>query len=108
MACHYGHLVLFHLMQDEKTALHVACASGHVELAATLLKHGANVNKEDEVRLLCVHGHGHIYNIEGPEPIVLKKFVPTVMTHCSRTCQFSHYSSKVMKAYKLCLYVQNC
>ena len=63
MACHYGHLIicvaLSHLMQYKHTALHKACASGHVEVAATLLKHGANVNKEDAVILLCVHGqHG--------------------------------------------------
>ena len=66
IVCHYVELTcgmslwtldtLSHLLQDEKTALHVACASGHVELAATLLKHGANVDKQDEVRLLCVHG----------------------------------------------------
>ena len=35
-------------MQSKKTALHTAYASGHVELAATLLKHGV---KEDMVSL---------------------------------------------------------
>ena len=38
-------------MQEKKTALHMACASGHVEVAATLRKHGANVDKEDMVSL---------------------------------------------------------
>ena len=46
MACHYGHLIicvaLSHLMQ-KKTALYMAYESSHVEVAATLLKHGANV-----------------------------------------------------------------
>ena len=55
MACHYGHLIicvaLSHLMQHKETALHKACASGHAEVAATLLKHGANVDKEDMVSL---------------------------------------------------------
>ena len=55
MACHYGHLIicvaLSHLMQNKDTALHKACERGHVEVAATLLKHGANVNKNDMVRL---------------------------------------------------------
>ena len=47
-------------MQDKEIALHKACESGHVEVAATLLKHGA-VN--DLVRLLCVHGqHGVTQN----------------------------------------------
>ena len=67
MACHYGHLIicvaLSHLMQHNETALHMACAEGHVEVAATLLKHGANVDKEDMVRLFCVHGeHGVTQN----------------------------------------------
>ena len=52
MACHYGHLIicvaLSHLMQNKKTALHIACERGHVEVVATLLKHGA---KEDKVSL---------------------------------------------------------
>ena len=42
---------LSHLMQNKETALHKACARGHVEVATTLLKHGANVNKEDVVSL---------------------------------------------------------
>ena len=50
-------------MQNKETALHMACRRGHVEVAATLLKHGANVDKEDWVRLLCVHGgHGVAQN----------------------------------------------
>ena len=50
-------------MQNEETALHKACASDHVEVAATLLKHGANADKEDKVRLMCVHGqHGVTQN----------------------------------------------
>ena len=52
MACHYGHLIicvaLSHLMQYKETALHMAYASGHVKVAATLLKH---VDKEDIVSL---------------------------------------------------------
>ena len=63
MACHYGHLIicvaLSHLMQYKRTALHKAYASGHVEVAATLLKHGANVDKEDGVSL----GKKRNYNI---------------------------------------------
>ena len=55
MACHYGHLIicvaLSHLMQDNKTALYMACESGHIEVAATLLKHGANIDKGDMVSL---------------------------------------------------------
>ena len=55
MAYHYGHLIicvsLSNLMQYKRTALHMACISGHVEVAATLLTHGANVDKEDAVRL---------------------------------------------------------
>ena len=50
-------------MQGKKTALHIACERDHVEVAATLLKHGANVDKEDRVRLLCVHSqHGVTQN----------------------------------------------
>ena len=46
-------------MQGYQTALHKACESGHVEVAAVLLRHGANVDKKDKVRLLCDHGqHG--------------------------------------------------
>ena len=63
MACHYGHLIICvafsHLMQDEETALHMAYENGHVEVAATLLKHGANVDKEDGVSL----GKKRNYNI---------------------------------------------
>ena len=48
-------------MQLQRTALHKACESDRVEVAATLLKHGANVDKKDKVRLLCVHGqHGSL------------------------------------------------
>ena len=46
-------------MQDEETALHMAYENGHVEVAATLLKHGANVDKEDGVSL----GKKRNYNI---------------------------------------------
>ena len=38
----------------------MACESGHVEVAATLLKHGAKVDKEDKVRLLCVRGQHRV------------------------------------------------
>ena len=52
MACHYGHLIicvaLSHLMQYKRTTLHMAYASGHVEVAATLIKHGG---KESNVSL---------------------------------------------------------
>ena len=55
MVCRYGHLIicvaLSHLMQHKETALHMACESGRAEVAATLLKHGANVDKEDMVSL---------------------------------------------------------
>ena len=43
--------VLSHLMQYKETALYKACASDHMEVAVTLLKHGANVDKEDMVSL---------------------------------------------------------
>ena len=67
MACHFGHWIicvaLSHLMQHQQTALHMACESGHVVVAATLLIHGANVDKKDRVRLLCVYGqHGVMQN----------------------------------------------
>ena len=56
-------MALSHLMQYQWTALHVACGRDHVEVAATLLKHGANVDMEDKVRVLCVHGqHGVTQN----------------------------------------------
>ena len=49
MVCHYGHsmicVALSHLMQFKETALYKACASGHVEVAATLLRHGTNGDK---------------------------------------------------------------
>ena len=52
MACHYGHLIicvaLSPLMQSKETALYMAYANGFMEVAATLLKHGA---KEDKVSL---------------------------------------------------------
>ena len=35
-------------MQGKRTALHIACVEGQVDVAATLLKHGA---KEDKVSL---------------------------------------------------------
>ena len=38
-------------MQYKETALHKACERSHVEIAATLLKHGANVDKGDVVSL---------------------------------------------------------
>ena len=41
-------------MQRKETALHMAYESGHMEVAATLRKHGANVDdklKEDMVSL---------------------------------------------------------
>ena len=53
MACHYGHLIIFvafsHVIQFQQTALHMACESDHVEIAVTLLKHGANVNKRNNM-----------------------------------------------------------
>ena len=38
-------------MQYKETALHVASENGHVEVAATLLKHEANVDRKDKVSL---------------------------------------------------------
>ena len=54
MACHYGRLIIcvalshHDLMQSKETALYKAYANGYMEVAATLLKHGA---KEDKVSL---------------------------------------------------------
>ena len=49
MACHYGHLIicvaLSHLIQYERTALYMAYTRRHMEVAATLLKHGAKRSK---------------------------------------------------------------
>ena len=38
-------------MQNHQTALYVAYASGHMEVAAILIEHGANVVKEDMVSI---------------------------------------------------------
>ena len=38
-------VALSQLMQYERTALYMAYASGHMEVAATLRKHGAQENK---------------------------------------------------------------
>ena len=50
-------------MQYKETALHMACERGHVKVAATLLKNGANVDKEDKVRLVCPYMHACMHLI---------------------------------------------
>ena len=39
---------------DGETALHVACKHGHIDVASSLLQHGAVVDSQDKVRLLYV------------------------------------------------------
>ena len=54
-------VALSKLMQNKfgNTALITACEQGNIECATVLLKHRANVNYQNKVRLLCVHGqHG--------------------------------------------------
>ena len=46
---------LSQLMQRRDTALHAACEHGHVDVASSILQHGAVVDSKDRVRLLYVH-----------------------------------------------------
>ena len=44
------------------TALHIACMSGHLEVAKLLLQNGANIEAKDDVKfsplhLACYFGH---------------------------------------------------
>ena len=61
VTCHYRHLIicvaLSHLMQTVRTALHNACANGHLEVVTILLANGASQDMKDKdgVRLLYVH-----------------------------------------------------
>ena len=52
--CSLACVVLSQLMQDEfgNTALIAASQEGHLSTAALLLDHGADVNKQNKVRLL--------------------------------------------------------
>ena len=54
--CSLACVVLSQLMQDEfgETALVAAVNQGHLTTAALLLDHGADVNKQNKVRLLFV------------------------------------------------------
>ena len=54
--CSLACVVLSQLMQDEfgDTALIAASAHGQITTAALLLDHGADVNKQNKVRLLFV------------------------------------------------------
>ena len=54
--CSLTCVVLSQLMQDEfgETALIAAINKGHLSTAALLLDHGADVNKQNKVRLLFV------------------------------------------------------
>ena len=54
--CSLTCVVLSQLMQDEfgETALIAASREGHLTTAALLLDHGADVNKQNKVRLLFV------------------------------------------------------
>ena len=62
----------------------MACGSNRVGVAATLLKHGANVDKKDKVRLLCVQGqHGVTQNgVSG-----LDTWFCTRDLHCTTYCR---------------------
>ena len=40
-----------------ETPLITAVGHGHLSTSALLLKHGADVNKQDKVRLFYVHSH---------------------------------------------------
>ena len=60
---HHGAFIciaLYQLMQYQSfissggTALHAACEHGHVDVATSLLQHGAVVDSQDKVRLLYV------------------------------------------------------
>ena len=42
------------MQYEEETALHAACKHGYVHLASLLLKHGAVVDSQDQVRRLYV------------------------------------------------------
>ena len=50
------HVALSHLMQDKfgDTALMAASQKGHLECATVLLKHKADVNHQNKVRLFYV------------------------------------------------------
>ena len=54
--CSLACVVLSQLMQDElgDTALIAAVGQGHISTAALLLDHGADINKQNKVRLLFV------------------------------------------------------
>ena len=54
--CSLACVVLSQLMQNEfgNTALIAAISQDHISTAALLLDHGADVNKQDKVRLLFV------------------------------------------------------
>ena len=54
------HVALSHLFQNMygDTALFAASQEGHLKCATLLLKHKADVNYQQKVRLLYVHG-GH-------------------------------------------------
>ena len=54
--CSLACVVLSQLMQNEfgETALIAVTAHGHITTAALLLDHGADVNKQNKVRLLFV------------------------------------------------------
>ena len=54
--CSLTYVVLSQLMQNEfgNTALIAAVEQGHISTAALLLDHGADVNKQNKVRLLFV------------------------------------------------------
>ncbi|QHE84385.1 ankyrin repeat domain-containing protein [Hydrogenophaga sp. BPS33] len=62
----------FNLNVDElqlgKTALHVACEAGNVEVANVLLEHGANPQKVSKthqlaLNLACSNGHAHVVQL---------------------------------------------
>ena len=54
--CSLACVILSQLMQNEfgNTALIAAVEQGHISTAALLLDHGADVNKQNKVRLLFV------------------------------------------------------
>ena len=95
----FGHLIicvaLSRFMQFQRTALHMACASGHVEVAATLLKRGANIDMEDVVRLVCPWSTWCVTEwCVWFRHMVL--YTCMIDTACTTYCRWLQYSSQIV------------